>query len=107
VETSPEFVDRVSDRIAVWTICKANIGVECFEWRKFVEFAGSCSPIEQVRSSVFRGANWHKLSSDLLRVIRFSLRALQSCKQCFVITPVWRIDCKHGWFVSYYNYVCV
>ena len=39
VETSPEFVDRVSDRIAVWTICKANIGVECFEWRKFVELS--------------------------------------------------------------------
>ena len=32
---------------------------------------------------------------------------LQSCRQLFVTTPVWRIDCKHGWLVSDCNYVCV
>jgi len=41
-------------------------------WR-FVESIGGCSPFEQVLSSIFRGANWHRLSSELLRVIRLSL----------------------------------
>jgi len=37
-----------------------------------VESPGVCSPIEQVCSSDLRGVNWHKLTSDVLRVIRLS-----------------------------------
>ena len=59
--------------LAVWHDRDGERWCRVILWR-FVQSIGGCSPFEQVRSSIFRGANWHRLSSDLLRVIRLSLR---------------------------------
>jgi len=54
VETSPDFVERVSDRSRVARSVRRTLELSVLSGKDCqVEFTGSCSPIEQVHSSAF------------------------------------------------------
>jgi len=59
---------------------------------------------EQVRSSIFPGANWHKLSSELVHGIRLSIPG------ALVVTHAMLrrlINCRFYYYYYYYYYPCL